>query len=246
MTIEAVSFDAGHTLIRPRTSVGEVYAEAARRHGVEADGEALDRRFRRVFEKRRSEFLPAVSRPHTPERERAFWRGLVAEVFRAEGLWPSVRDRFDRIFDDLYDAFARPEPWEVFPDVVPCLDALAGLGLPLVVVSNWDSRLHEILAGLGLRDRFRFVLASAEVGAEKPDPAIFQEAARRLGVAPARVLHVGDLVREDLLGARGAGLKAVLVDRGGTAPGIGPAVRDLREVLGGLDGCGRAAGAGDA
>ncbi|NOY43934.1 MAG: HAD-IA family hydrolase [Deltaproteobacteria bacterium] len=232
MDIQAVSFDAGNTLIRPRTSVGEVYAAAARRHGVSADGVALDRRFREVFGRRRSEFLPAVSRPHSPGRERAFWRTLVAEVFRLEGLWETAAHVFEAIFHDLYEAFARPDPWEVFPDVGPCLDALQARGVPVVVVSNWDSRLHEILLGLGLRERFRFVLVSAEFGAEKPDPAIFHEAARRLGKAPDRVLHVGDLYREDVLGARAAGMVGALVDRQGDGPPARVRFRDLREIPG--------------
>ncbi|RMG86737.1 MAG: HAD family hydrolase, partial [Candidatus Dadabacteria bacterium] len=75
-----------------------------------------------------------------------------------------------------------------------------------------------------------------EVGAEKPDPEIFHGAARRLGLPPERILHVGDLVREDLLGAQRAGLRAVLVDREGTAPGHRPVVRDLREIWGWLNG----------
>ena len=212
--VRAVLFDAGNTLIRVATPVGQVYAEAAGRAGIPADGEELERLFRAAFGRRRAGFVAQVSRPHTPEKERAWWRDLVDEIFREAGLREALGTSFDAFFEDVYRTFERPEVWEVFPDVFPCLDALAALGLPLGVVSNWDSRLHAVLRGLGLTERFRFALTSAEFGAEKPHPSIFREAARRFGLPPEEVLHVGDLLRDDVEGARAAGLQALLLDRG--------------------------------
>lgn len=228
--VRGVLFDAGNTLIRVRGSVGRVYARVARRHGVEADGPALDRAFRAAFAQRKGSFLAGVTRPHSPERERAWWKALVRDVLRRTGAWAAAEARFDALFEELYAAFAEPEPWEVFPDVLPCLDALDAAGVPVAVVSNWDSRLRRVLAGTGLLGRFRFVLTSAEFGAEKPDPSIFLEAARRLGMPPAEILHAGDLIRDDVLGARRAGMRAVLVDRDLTAPDGWHRVRDLREI----------------
>lgn len=85
------------------------------------------------------------------------------------------------------------------------LDALRASGLALACVANWDVSLGDHLAGLGVDDRFDVVLSSAEAGAEKPDPAIFRAALGRLGVEPARALHVGD-EEADRLGAAAAGL----------------------------------------
>ncbi len=228
--IRGVLFDAGNTLLRVRGSVGGVYAEVARRHGVTVGEEPLEEEFRRAFRGRKESFLHAVARPHSPERERAWWRTLVRDVFGATGSLDSFGARFEPFFDELYRTFERPTRWQVFPDVIPCLDDLATRGVPAAVVSNWDSRLHPVLAGLGLADRFRFVLTSAEFGAEKPDPAIFREGAARLGLEPGEVLHVGDLVRDDWLGALQAGLQAALVDRDGTCPPGPLCIADLRAV----------------
>ncbi len=228
--IRGVLFDAGNTLLRVRGSVGRVYAEVARRHGVAVDEEALEEQFRRAFQSRKEGFLHGVARPHSPERERAWWRALVRDVFGAAGSLGAFGDRFEAFFDELYRTFEGPGRWRVFPDVFPCLDGLAARGVPAAVVSNWDSRLHPVLAGLGLAERFRFVLTSAEFGAEKPHPAIFREGAARLGLEPAEVLHVGDLVRDDWLGALGAGLQAVLVDREGTCPPGTRCIPDLGGV----------------
>lgn len=158
------------------------------------------------------------------------------QVFRLAGDWEALRDRFEPFFEELYPAFERPEHWEVFPDVHPCLEELLARGIPMGVVSNWDSRLHGVLGGLGLAAAFRFVLVSAEFGAEKPDPAIFLEGARRLGPEPAEVLHVGDLVADDVLGAAAAGLRAILVDRQGSCPADVACVGDLRDVPGVIEG----------
>ena len=227
--MRGVLFDAGNTLIRVRGSVGKLYASVASRHGIDVDGRELDARFRQYYWERRSTFVGTVSNPHSPEKERAWWRGLVRDVFDSLAV-PPTGPRFEAYFEDLYGEFARAENWEIFEDVVPCLDALDDLGVPAGVVSNWDSRLHVTLEGLGIRERFRFVITSAEFGAEKPHPSIFLEAVQRLRLDPGEVLFVGDLLVEDVHGSRGAGLRPVLIDRSANAGDEVPRVRDLREV----------------
>ncbi|MCC6224333.1 MAG: HAD-IA family hydrolase [Thermoleophilia bacterium] len=85
------------------------------------------------------------------------------------------------------------------------LDALRAAGLSLACVANWDISLHDHLERLGVAGRFDAVLASAEVGAEKPDPRIFARALAQLSVAPGRALHIGD-EEVDRAGAAAAGL----------------------------------------
>jgi len=99
------------------------------------------------------------------------------------------------------------------------LDLLRACGLRLGVVSNGDGRVEEALIAAGLRDRFEVVLDSAVVGVEKPDPAIFRAALGALGVAPAEALYVGDLYEVDVVGARAAGMEAVLLVPDATGPG---------------------------
>ena len=83
------------------------------------------------------------------------------------------------------------------------------------IISNWDTRLEGILHGLGLGALIDTVVSSAVVGLHKPDPRIFELACARLGVEPGRCAHVGDHVYSDVLGARAAGLRPVLIDRHG-------------------------------
>ena len=75
--------------------------------------------------------------------------------------------------------------------------------------------MSQLCRDLGMAPYLDFCLTSEEVGVEKPDPAIFVAALDRAGVKPGEAVHVGDQPRSDLVGARGAGLHAVLLDRGG-------------------------------
>jgi putative hydrolase of the HAD superfamily len=94
--------------------------------------------------------------------------------------------------------------FELVPGGRDACDALAGAGLRLCVVSNWDIGLTEHLQRLGLDLP---VVTSAEAGAAKPEPAVFELALRRLGVRdPARAVHVGDGPADEA-GARAAGVR---------------------------------------
>ena len=107
--------------------------------------------------------------------------------------------------EELFERFGHRETWRVYPDVAGTLSALASRGVPMAVVSNWDSRLPALLRELGIRHYFGPILVSALEGYEKPDPRIFHLAAERAGVEPRQVLHAGDRDLEDLEGARRSG-----------------------------------------
>lgn len=117
-------------------------------------------------------------------------------------------------------------------DAEPALDRLAAAGVRLGVVSNWDCALPDVLADLGVADRFEVIAVSAVVGAAKPDPAIFRHALRRLGVPATRALHCGDHPEYDCVGALRAGIRAVLIDRTGRlSDGPCPRLRSLRQLV---------------
>jgi putative hydrolase of the HAD superfamily len=119
-----------------------------------------------------------------------------------------------------------------FDDAAPTLEALRARGVRLIVVSNWDVSLYEVLARVGLGHLLDGVLTSAEVGVRKPDPAIFHHALELAGVAAATARHVGDSLLEDVQGARAAGIEPVLIARDGeSAPPSIRTIATLRELL---------------
>jgi putative hydrolase of the HAD superfamily len=119
----------------------------------------------------------------------------------------------------------------VMPGVRSALESLCALGLQLVVVSNSNGTVERGLQALGLREFFALVVDSGAVGLEKPDPRIFRLALERSGARAERTLHVGDLYHVDVLGARGAGVHALLLDPFGDWEGVDCAcAADLEEV----------------
>jgi len=105
------------------------------------------------------------------------------------------------------------ELWSaVLPGVPEALARLRGAGFRLIVVSNADGTVEEGLTRARLRPHLHAVVDSHVVGFEKPDPRIFSHALSLFGSDPARTLHVGDMYAADVVGARAAGLHALLLD----------------------------------
>ena len=117
-----------------------------------------------------------------------------------------------------------------YPDVLPALGELRERGLTLVVASNWDCSLPDWLEPAGITELVDGVVTSAEVGAPKPHPRVFERALAIAGVASSEALHVGDKVDNDVRGAAAAGVRAILVQRVGDPPEGVETVRSLQEL----------------
>ena len=145
--------------------------------------------------------------------------------------------------EPAFDAFfAERQKVEPFEDVLPAVEFLASR-YPLVSLSNGNADLVRV----GLSRHFRAAISAREFGVPKPDPRIFHAAAGAVGLTPEQVLHVGDDVLLDVLGAHNAGMQSVWVNRSGALwphpdqqPGLECAsitelcvlVRDLQEGSG--------------
>ncbi|MFW6642466.1 HAD family hydrolase [Nocardiopsis algeriensis] len=122
----------------------------------------------------------------------------------------------DQHCDDLYRLYldAHRSAWQLFPDTLPALGALASAGYRLAVVTNGTESLqHAKIQALELSPYFHTVVCSDTAGAGKPDPRIYQAAAQRLGVDPASCWHVGDQIHSDAVGAVAAHMHPVVLDR---------------------------------
>jgi HAD superfamily hydrolase (TIGR01509 family) len=189
--LDAVTIDAYGTLVELVDPVAALGAALAER-GVERDPEQVAAAFRaevayyrpRTTEGRDAESLAALRR----DCAAVFLDEAGAELDPAEFAQPFV------------DALVfRP-----LPGVLEAVGRLAASGLALAVVSNWDVGLREKLGALA--GRFACIVTSAEAGAPKPDPAVFLAALERLGVPPARALHIGDEANDEE-GALAAGMR---------------------------------------
>ena len=116
---------------------------------------------------------------------------------------------------------------EHYDDSLDALDRLAAR-VPLAALSNGNADLHRI----GLMHVFRFQLGAREHGAAKPAASIFHVACEQLGCAPADVLHVGDDIEMDVVGAHRAGLRTCWINRiDGNRPGREWAHAEVRPDL---------------
>ena len=123
--------------------------------------------------------------------------------------------------DVLEEVLERRLIFRPYPESEEVMEELLAIGLPLYVVSNWDVALEGVLENLGWVRYFDGIVASAKVGSEKPEKAIFEEALRLAGLAERRdrVVHVGNDPVSDVEGAISAGIDAVLIDREGDLEG---------------------------
>ncbi|MCX7892963.1 MAG: HAD family hydrolase [Burkholderiales bacterium] len=133
-------------------------------------------------------------------------RATIAAALARTGCDPALADDAMAVFLEARNAV------EPYPEAVAALERIAGR-YPVAAVTNGNADLARI----GLARLFRFTHSAADAGVGKPDPGIFLSAAARLGVAPADALHVGDDPALDVLGARGAGLRAAWINRTGAA-----------------------------
>lgn len=194
--IKALLIDAAGTLLVPTERTADVYLRYARKYGVKLTEQEVLQRFRSAYN------TPwADSRQRYVGDGRPFWRFIVAE---------STGCSDERMFEEVYDYYARPEAWRLAPGTSEALNRLRAAGVRLAVVSNFDTRLRPILRELGVGHLFDAVVVSAEVGVEKPNPVIYEAALKELALKPGEVIHVGDDRRNDVWGARDAGITAWL------------------------------------
>jgi putative hydrolase of the HAD superfamily len=228
MAIKAVFFDAAGTLIKPSRPVGESYTVLARTYGKEASATEIAERFRLCFRAAPPLAFPGVPTARTEDLERAWWKELVRRIFEPWGPFPG----FDDFFAELFAYFAKPEAWNLYPEVTETLSALETRSVILDVISNFDSRLLGILEGLGVAHRFEHIFISSRTGYAKPAAEIFHAALAQHGVRATDALHVGDSEESDFRGANDAGLTGVLVKRSGeNHAGVSPCITSLKNIL---------------
>lgn len=121
----------------------------------------------------------------------------------------------------------------LFDDVLPTLKSLKERGLILGLLTNASKNILAVQSKLGLDSYLNFVVTSEEAGADKPLPPIFLAALECAGVNAAEAIHVGDHYHVDVLGAKGVGIKPILLDRYDLYPEVSdcPRIHSLTELV---------------
>jgi FMN phosphatase YigB (HAD superfamily) len=209
--LRAVSLDFGQTLasLDPR-----FLADRLRGRGVDADEAKIEAAVPAAWA-RYDELVRQGVSGHP-------WRELMRVLLEGAG----VPERFrEELVEWLWREQPRKNLWRkpISGMFRLCLDLEKG-GVPFGVLSNSEGRLAELVDEMGWADVIRVVVDSGRVGIEKPDRRIFEILAERLGTDPAEVVHVGDSLAADVMGALGAGMCAVWFTRATELPeGVDPA-----------------------
>jgi putative hydrolase of the HAD superfamily len=190
-----IFFDVGNTLLFPNRA--RILAPLpADRHPSLEQWQALERNTKKEFDKG----MLGGSVDHS------FWWTFHTSLLR------ELNAPDDKVRDKLIENTQNSANWDqILPGTVEALQRI-GRRFAIAVISNSDGRIEDVLRRCGIAECFRCVTDSGIVGHEKPHPAIFQAALRDMQAQPAESLYVGDVYSVDYVGARNAGMQAVLFD----------------------------------
>src|SRR5471030_3327812 len=133
--------------------------------------------------------------------------------------------RIDECSREIYREWAACQHFEMYDDVAPVLQQLFDAGLRIGLISNTHRCLASFQSHFELQGLISATVSSSDHGLMKPHPSIFSAALRLLDVTAAEAVMVGDSVRQDVEGALGVGMRAILLNRGDTP--AAPCIRDV-------------------
>jgi putative hydrolase of the HAD superfamily len=210
---QVIFLDAVGTLFGVRGSVGDIYSQQAAQFDVIVDPGSLSQAFYRAFQDAPPMAFPAATPEEVPDLEYRWWRELVRQSFEQVGALAALGHNFEAFFEQLYHYFRGPDAWQVYADTLPALNYWRAQEISLGVISDFDSRLHDVLRALNLREFFDSVTISTEVGAAKPNSLLFEAALAKHHCAPDSAWHIGDSYSGDIVGAQQVGLQAIWIRR---------------------------------
>jgi len=228
--LKAVFFDWFHTLARFEPPREELHSQAYREFGFELPPEKLTRGLlmadRGWFEEDVKSRVEARSREEQLRQALRYQNTVLSEagVNASKELLLKIVKRMQQLYQGI--------SFVLFDDVLPTLKTLKERQLILGLITNATRDMTDTYRKQGLEPYLDFVVTSEEVGANKPSPPIFLAALAKAGVEPSEAVHVGDQYDLDVVGARGAGISPVLIDRYDFSPEVSdcPRIRTLPEL----------------
>jgi len=209
--VKAVFFDLYQTLVCYEPPREELQAKALEELGIEVKPEVLRRPLVIADEFIYQELARASLRQRSKEEQMKLWAQYEEILLREAG----VKADKQLILGLLGKMQQFKMKLVLFDDVMPALTNLKRRGLILGLISNIDRDMTDTFNELGLSSLLQVMVTSQEVGFNKPQPQIFQEALKRAGVRAPEAIYIGDQYQIDVVGANRVGMKGILLDRGG-------------------------------
>ena len=209
---KVIFFDAMGTLFDLNTSVGEIYQKFALKYGVKVDLKTLNTAFGISFKSAPPLAFEIAELDIIKQQEFDWWKNVVEITFSQISLLGNFSD-FNSFFQEIYTYFGTKEPWYVFSDVIPTLEKCQNRGIQLGIISNFDTRLNQVLNQLSLADYFETITISSVAGFAKPDQNVFNLALKKHNFTEQQALHIGDSIIEDYQGAKNTGINSFWLNR---------------------------------
>lgn len=209
--IKALTFDVGGTLAEGEFDLESYRAELLeylRNLGFGVSPKGYRRVMRSALERLRNHRKKLLEM-----KFEEFYSGIL------DGLGVPFRPE---ILDGVRAIYKRNFPQAPKPGARETLRELGETHKLGVISNSMSGAPRDFLEREGLVGYFRVIIISRDVGIRKPDPRIFSIALQRLGVRPSEAAHVGNSLKEDIAGAKGAGMKAVLVGEEGEPAEVEP------------------------
>jgi putative hydrolase of the HAD superfamily len=225
--IKAVFFDWMNTLTHAEPDRHEQFCQIARELGIELSPQKV---MRGIYAAGTQLPAGAPFRWRESEDPEVFIRYIEIVLTEAGARLP--RDTVLEILKRIIQT-ARKETYVLYDDVLPTLKKLKKRGLIVGLITSLTKDMNLICGDLGLTPYLDFVVTSKEVGSDKPEPPIFLAALKRAGVGASEAVYIGDQYETDVVGARGVGIKPILIDRYDLMPGVSdcPRIHSLTEVV---------------
>ena len=209
--IKAVFFDLYHTLVRFEPPREELQAKALKDLGINVESRVLSRPLVIADEFIYQEMARHPLSKRSEQDKTALWVQYQKVLLKEAGIKAD-----EKLALGLLGKMQQVEMKLVpFDDVVPALTELRNEGFILGLISNIERDMTPLLAETGLQSLLHVVVTSLDTGFSKPQPQIFQEALKKAGVKASEAIYVGDQYQVDVGGANKAGMKGILLDRGG-------------------------------
>lgn len=201
MKYKSIWFDLGMTLVEPFTE--KAYRQVLERLGIKVSSEAVKRAFYQADKTFMREYPHVLG--SNPDIFLPWYIGVANYHL---GVKTNLQQACLAYREEAQQQKSR---WRLIPGAKELLLALRRQGVHTGLLSNWDASCREVLRQNGLDVLLQSVVISSEVGAEKPDSAIFEAALRLVDIPPEQTLFVGDNYYDDVLGARKCNIQCLLL-----------------------------------
>jgi putative hydrolase of the HAD superfamily len=209
---QVIFLDAVGTIFGVKNSVGDVYTQLAKKYGVNRDRKVINSCFYQAFKMSPPLAFDKENEEQIKELEFKWWQTLTYNTFNQDNAVEEFTD-FEGFFLELYNYFKTSQPWVIYDDVIPSLNRWQKQSIELGIISNFDTRIYEVLDNLNLRQYFQTITISSLTGVAKPNPKIFLTALAKHNCQGENAWYMGDSVEEDYWGAKSVGMRSFWLNR---------------------------------